>query len=166
MVIGLFIAGMITSSCIDTLDIEIDSEKNFGMTHFFMMGMNYAEAGEGAFFVEQLSKKDSSFADWLQKIYYTRSWDRHYYIYFCNFEQMIWLACLCVGVFSIFQQKEKEELSVIMLSIIGLTIFELLFEARARYLYTYTSLYILLAATGIQIVIKKYLYLPTLHFML
>lgn len=47
MVIGLFIAGMITSSCIDTLDIEIDSEKNFGMTHFFMMGMNYAEGVEG-----------------------------------------------------------------------------------------------------------------------
>lgn len=47
MVIGLFITGMITSSCIDTLDIEIDSEKNFGMTHFFMMGMNYAEGGEG-----------------------------------------------------------------------------------------------------------------------
>ena len=61
---------------------------------------------------------------------------------------MIWLAVLAVGIFSIFR-KEKE-VAVIMLSVIGLTVFELLFEARARYLYTYTPFYILLAAIGIQ----------------
>jgi len=35
-----------------------------------------------------------------------------------------------------------------MLALIGLTIFELLFEARARYLYCYVPLYILLASVG------------------
>jgi hypothetical protein len=36
------------------------------------------------------------------------------------------------------------------LSIIGLTIFELLFEARARYLYIYVPVYILVALYGIR----------------
>ena len=35
-----------------------------------------------------------------------------------------------------------------MLAIIGLTLFVLLFEARARYLYTYAPIYILLGAVG------------------
>lgn len=36
-----------------------------------------------------------------------------------------------------------------MLSIIGLTIFELLFEARARYLFTYAPVYIILGTLGL-----------------
>lgn len=42
-----------------------------------------------------------------------------------------------------------------MLAIIGLTIFELIFEARARYLYTYVPLYIILAAAGVQKIVEK-----------
>ena len=44
---------------------------------------------------------------------------------------------------------------IVMLSIIGLTIFELIFEARARYLYTYVPLYIILAAAGVQKIVEK-----------
>ena len=43
-----------------------------------------------------------------------------------------------------------------MRAVIGLTVFELLFEARARYLYTYTPLYILLAVAGIQKIMNAY----------
>ena len=35
-----------------------------------------------------------------------------------------------------------------MLAIIGLTIFETVFEARARYLFTYIPMYIILAIMG------------------
>ena len=37
-----------------------------------------------------------------------------------------------------------------MLTIIGLSLFELLFEARARYLYIYAPFYILLAVYGVR----------------
>ena len=39
---------------------------------------------------------------------------------------------------------------VLMVSIIGLTLFEILFEARARYLYTYVPLFILIALKGMD----------------
>ena len=46
-------------------------------------------------------------------------------------------------------------LAIVMLSLIGLTVFELLFEARARYLYTYAPLYILLASAGTQKICER-----------
>lgn len=42
-----------------------------------------------------------------------------------------------------------------MLAIIGLTLFELIFEARARYLYTYVPLYIVLAIYGVSFISRK-----------
>ena len=53
-------------------------------------------------------------------------------------------------VFNIFtwHASKNKYFCTIMLSILGLTIFELLFEARARYLFTYAPLYIILAVLG------------------
>ncbi len=42
-----------------------------------------------------------------------------------------------------------------LLSVVGLTLFELLFEARARYLFTYVPIYILLALYGLQFIKTK-----------
>ena len=46
-------------------------------------------------------------------------------------------------------KKLRTQTAAAMLSILGLTLFEQLFEARARYLYSYTPVYILLAAVGL-----------------
>lgn len=49
-----------------------------------------------------------------------------------------------VGVASIFGVKRKNDIYVVLkLCIIGITLFELLFEARARYLYLYVPIYII-----------------------
>ncbi len=45
--IGIFIGSIATMTCVHTLNIEIDSEKTFGMSHFLMMGMNYSEGPGG-----------------------------------------------------------------------------------------------------------------------
>lgn len=37
-----------------------------------------------------------------------------------------------------------------MLSLVGLTLFELIFEARARYLYCYVPLYLLFGSWGLE----------------
>ena len=37
-----------------------------------------------------------------------------------------------------------------MLAVIGLTLFELLFEARARYIYIYVPIYCILASIGFE----------------
>jgi len=52
-------------------------------------------------------------------------------------------ACSSLG-------RRDARMSVIMLSLIGLTIFETVFEARARYLFCFAPLFIILAASGMR----------------
>ena len=42
-----------------------------------------------------------------------------------------------------------------MLAILGLILFELLFEARARYIYTYVPIFCVLAALGMNGAVQK-----------
>ena len=109
-------------------------------------------AGEGEFFAEILNKKDIPGENFFRKIYYTRNYSKIgiYYILWSNFEQMLWMTIISLDFWAIFYQKKTYPFYVIMLGIIGLTIFELLFEARARYLYTFIPLYIILAILGID----------------
>ena len=50
----------------------------------------------------------------------------------------------------------NEAVLVIALSIIGLTMFETLFEPRARYFYIYVPFYVILAPIGLQNVLEKF----------
>lgn len=218
LIVGMLVALLITSTCISTIDITIDSDSTFGMTHFLMMGLNYSEGesgngvwnsedvkysrsfsnakkrkegnlqvaservkemgmtgmahlmrrkiltdyndgtfcwgGEGVFFGETLSTKNHFFASFLRNVYYGKIREGRYFKWFYNSELAIWLAVLLLGTGGIFY-KNKKELTIVMLAIIGLTIFELIFEARARYLYTYVPLYIILAAAGVQKIVEK-----------
>lgn len=63
---------------------------------------------------------------------------------FQGIEQGVWLTTLFLTL-GVSMLKRKDECTVAMLSIIGLTLFTLLFEARARYLYTYAPIFIYLA---------------------
>ena len=82
-----------------------------------------------------------------------------YYNVFSTAEQFMWImvitfclaAPLCVK--KIKDGNKKTEVLVIMLSIIGLTLFELIFEARARHLISYIPLYIVLS-----VISSKYLF--------
>jgi hypothetical protein len=55
----------------------------------------------------------------------------------------------------IFTEKRQmnNKIVVLMLAILGLTAFELLFEARARYLYIYAPIYLILSMLGLNKVV-------------
>ncbi len=112
--------------------------------------------GEGSFFLNVLEEKNTPICSFARSLYYTRSlyYKGNYYAVWANFEQMIWLTVLLISIFSIFADKSSDK-EVIMLAIIGLTLFELIFEARARYLYTYVPLYIVLAIYGVSFISRK-----------
>jgi hypothetical protein len=112
--------------------------------------------GEGNFFVTVFEDRSSAFSEFVRGLYYSRDYADvgKYYTVWSNFEQMMWLTTLAIGIFSAFAAKNSNK-DVIMLSIIGLTVFELLFEARARYLYTFVPLYIVLGVYGIEYAANK-----------
>ena len=64
------------------------------------------------------------------------------------------MSIIILNFISVFVRKDIST-NVLMLGIIGLSLFELLFEARARYLYIYVPLYIILAIYGISFINQK-----------
>lgn len=69
---------------------------------------------------------------------------------------MIILLCLFSGL--LFKENGCESAkihSVLYLSVVGLTVFELLFECRARYLYTYVPIFCMNAVFGICALRRK-----------
>ena len=67
--------------------------------------------------------------------------------------QIMWLICIFfvwIGIGNKLRKGGKSEKSyvVLLMALLGLTIFEMLFEARARYLYANVPLYIVLMFCG------------------
>ncbi len=72
---------------------------------------------------------------------------------FKNTFQMLWLTIMFLIIFIPFSNNfrvtpDTDTLLALSLAVIGLTIFELLFEARARYLFCYAPFYVMLASVG------------------
>lgn len=115
----------------------------------------FAWGQEGGFYNKIFKNKNKYLSPFLRNIYYHNG---KYYIYWSSFMQMIWLIILFFNGCLIFAREFVEKnktLLVAVVSVIGLTIFETLFEARARYLYTYVPIYILLATVGCKFYIKR-----------
>lgn len=77
-----------------------------------------------------------------------------YYDIFLSYNQSIWVTLiflLCFAVFykmTIWNNNSEKIILLMVLAIIGLTLFELLFEARARYLFCYSPIFIMLGVLG------------------
>lgn len=75
------------------------------------------------------------------------------YEYFGRFEQLVWLMILLYAFTAVWKRPEKMEplaQCALLLAIVGLILFELIFEAHSRYVYTSVPLLALLAAVGMQ----------------
>ena len=189
-----------------SLDIPINSDRTFGMSHFLMMGMNpktrgvysqddcdysnsfdtpeqrkngelqkvkerleeygfkgyaqllnekllttyadgtFAWGCEGAFWKEILPEKNEGVSHWTREFYYR---DGKFYTEFLSYSQAWWMVILSLACFT-YKSHSNNFMVVIQLAILGLTAFELLFEARARYLYTFSPLFIILAVCGLR----------------
>lgn len=107
---------------------------------------SFAWTREGEFWSEDYPKVNHFVSNRIRSIYcgsYLEVWR--------TYSQVFWLGLLFFSVFSIFDKSAyKNKVLVLQLSLFGLFLFELLFEARARYIYTYAPIYLILAMVGIN----------------
>lgn len=110
----------------------------------------FAWGMEGNFFREVLPERENSICSLVRGLYYRGEQIEagKYYVVWSNFEQLMWMTILALSIGTVLQKSSF--IHVIQLSLIGLTLFELIFEARARYLYIYSPFYILLAISGVK----------------
>ncbi|WP_160675966.1 glycosyltransferase family 39 protein [Clostridium sp. C8-1-8] len=115
----------------------------------------FAWSVEGNFYMKTYENKNSWSSPMLKSFYY--SYGSNYGIT-STFEQAIWIGMIISMLGLIFTKNDcsYNEIYVLILSVLGLTMFELIFEARARYLYIYSPIYIILGVIGLKNIAFKF----------
>lgn len=101
---------------------------------------------EGGFY-DKINEHEDRLANIMKNFYYNHG--SIFYLY-TNIMQFIWIFILVFILMRAVLKKFDKNVSVAFLSLIGLTIFLLIFEARARYLYLYSTYYIIISVLGIE----------------
>ena len=106
----------------------------------------FAWGREGAVFYHKVLAKDTKLSKLLRNYFYK---DYKYNYIFKIIMQFLWILVLILSLFAGFKD-EKDNNTLIYLSIIGITLFLTIFECRARYLYCYSPIFITLAIIGLN----------------
>ena len=101
---------------------------------------SFAWGREGDFY-QEIFEKDNLFANALRSYFYH---DGDSFNNFLLSRQILWMIVLSLMVSSIFNRKRDEEV-FIQIICIGIILFNMIFEARARYLFAYVPYFVLLA---------------------
>lgn len=141
------------------LDVVRTRIENYGFCGYLDLLMNkmltnyndgtFAWSVEGNFYSVTFEDSNNQMTQILRDIYY---YDGQYYNAFATYQQTVWILVLFLLPFAFFRlcKLKNFNLQVIVLTIIGITLFLLLFEARARYLFLYSPYYLILSVLGIQ----------------
>lgn len=103
----------------------------------------------GTFFAQMIEDKDSVLSPLLKDVLYTYG---SRYPAFSTWLQAVWLALLLGCLLAAWPLRGPQALcaqqAVLCLTVFGLTAFECIFEAKARYLYTCAPLFLLMGVWG------------------
>ncbi len=117
----------------------------------------FAWGVEGNFYRQKNQHVNGKASPFLQSLYYNGG---KRYTYLSTAQQFIWLAILFLSFLSAATFKKRhlrKGLAALWLTILGVTLYEMLFEVRARYLYIFVPIFCVLAVIGIK---------NTLHILL
>lgn len=112
---------------------------------------SFAWNGEGSFFIDYV-EHDNILADWFQETMVPPDvWGnegKYYYLY-RTIVQTLWLSILLGLLFAGMGIKERRKsMACLTIVVCGLMAFVMLFEARARYLYLYSPVFLILSLCG------------------
>ena len=115
----------------------------------FQRRTNYAWGMEGGFYTSVPPVKNQRMSPPLREIFYSTG---AYYPYFAVFQQFVWITILLssagMALYFVTNRENAEVTCVIALALLGLVMFQTIFEARARYFFSYSPLFICAAFLG------------------
>ncbi len=116
---------------------------------------SFAWGREGDFY-QEVFEKDNLFANALRSYFYH---DGDSFESFLLLRQILWMIVLALMATSLFNRKKDEEIFVQIICI-GIILFNMIFEARARYLFAYVPYFVLLATLSFNdLVMSKTIFL-------
>lgn len=104
----------------------------------------------GGFFIEIYPEKNEHISPFLRSLYYS---DGAYFQLYFSVRQACWLLMLLLmGGATLYKGSSPKEqgIDVLAIAILGLTLFEIIFEAHAKYLYTHAPIFVILAVIGLH----------------
>ena len=104
---------------------------------------------EGDFYKE-VFPDTTQLSPFFKNLYYNRAYKGDLNNAWNFFEQCVWMGIVTLSLFAAAFKRVDKETAILMLTVILLTVFESIFEARARYLFIYVPVYIILAVKGCQ----------------
>lgn len=102
----------------------------------------FAWGVEGQFFLTYIWTGHERIEDIFRNVYYP---GRRYYGLFAGFMQSMWLGMILLSVIGAFL-KNRNKFSVLYLTIVGMVLFEMMFEPRARHLLLAVPIICILAS--------------------
>lgn len=115
----------------------------------------FAWSEEGSFYKQLFDDKNQWLSPFLKSFFYKYGSN---YRKTSTFQQMIWTAVIIslLGIAFLKKNRINHTVAVLLLAILGLTAFEMIFEARARYLYCYAPVFICLSTIGLRNILFKF----------
>ncbi|MBQ5560804.1 MAG: hypothetical protein IIT46_13680 [Lachnospiraceae bacterium] len=111
---------------------------------------------DGDFYAGIISEPDPVLSPVLRSFYYDDGKLNFLFVLIMQFWWLFVIVGMLLNVVDVIKQHEiSDEKFLLLLSIIGLTIFVMLFEGRARYLYLYSPIYVIVGALGIKSFYEK-----------
>ena len=142
-----------TARCLQTSWERVKAYGVSGMADHLLRKalVNFADGGFAwgiDFARNDLPLKDEAVSAWMRSVVYS---DGERYPATHTVRQAIWLLLLSLCPFAAFGLKRDESsaTAAMLLSVIGIIAFNMLFEAKARYVYIMVPVMIALAATGL-----------------
>ena len=136
-------------------DYGVSGYLNFSM-HKILTNFNdgtFAWNGEGGFYVQTFDST-TPLSPFLKSLYYPEG---NLHSIFFQFSQWLWLLILGLIPFNIYSKdKTNKGKLVIILSVIGISLFTHLFEARARYLFLYLPFFVASASFGFENILQRF----------
>lgn len=102
------------------------------------------------FYTEIFPERGTVLCSLIRSLYYDNTEDT-LYRYPALFRQILWCMVLVLVPFSVFTKRPLDKKrQVAVLSVLGLMLYLQIFEAHARYLYTFVPIFVFLATEGID----------------
>ena len=102
------------------------------------------------FYTEIFPERGTVLCSLIRSLYYDNTEDT-LYRYQALFRQILWYMVLVLVPFSVFTKRPLDKKrQVAVLSVLGLMLYLQIFEAHARYLYTFVPIFVFLATEGID----------------
>ena len=114
----------------------------------------FAWGAEGSFWNQIFTEPNTKIAPLARSFYYPVGENLQVWK---DYSQLVWTGILFFSLFSVLalRSTNRSEIAGLQLAMIGLFLFEMLFEARARYLYTCVPIYIILSVIGMKSLLEE-----------